>query len=175
MRFIIGAYIDLKPEIRINRTSNNMALQSDAVFDAIRDRVAADQATAKKINAIFLYKITKNGTVAKDWSEYINDNDRQRCSCRRNSHDNDAAGGTMLVVFALCAALDLKSGTVYEGAPTAGTKVDTTLTVSDGDMVDIALGKTNPQVAFMKGKLKITGNIMLTQKLVPLLKTEAKL
>lgn len=42
-------------------------------------------------------------------------------------------------------------------------------------MVDIATGKLNPQVAFMKGKLKIAGNIMLTQKLVPLLKVEAKL
>lgn len=70
-------------------------------------------------------------------------------------------------------ALDLKNADVYEGAPKS--KADTTLTVADQDMIDIALGKLNPQVAFMKGKLKITGNIMLTQKLVPLLKTEAKL
>lgn len=49
------------------------------------------------------------------------------------------------------------------------------MTVSDDDFVDIALGKTNPQSAFMKGKLKITGNIMLTQKLVPLLKAGPKL
>lgn len=68
----------------------------------------------------------------------------------------------------------MKTPAVYEGAP-KDIKVDTTLTVSDGDMVDLALGKLNPQVAFMKGKLKITGNIMLTQKLVPLLKTESKL
>lgn len=72
-----------------------------------------------------------------------------------------------------CLALDLKNADVYEGAPKS--KADTTLTVADQDMIDIALGKLNPQVAFMKGKLKITGNIMLTQKLVPLLKTEAKL
>lgn len=72
-------------------------------------------------------------------------------------------------------ALDLKKGTVYEGSPEEGVKPDTTLSVNDSDLVDIALGKINPQVAFMKGKLKITGNIMLTQKLVPLLKTEAKL
>lgn len=32
-----------------------------------------------------------------------------------------------------------------------------------------ALGKMNPQMAFMKGKLKIKGNIMLTQKLKALL------
>lgn len=73
------------------------------------------------------------------------------------------------------AALDLKNGVVYEGSPKDGAKPDTTLAVTDSDFVDIALGKLNPQVAFMKGKLKITGNIMLTQKLVPLLKTEAKL
>lgn len=71
--------------------------------------------------------------------------------------------------------MDLKNPTVYEGAVKAGNKIDTTITVADSDMVDIALGKLNPQVAFMKGKLKITGNIMLTQKLTPLLKSEAKL
>lgn len=73
------------------------------------------------------------------------------------------------------AALDLKNGKVYEGKPQDGIKPDTTLSVADADLVEIALGKLNPQAAFMKGKLKITGNIMLTQKLVPLLKTEAKL
>ncbi|XP_060805777.1 peroxisomal multifunctional enzyme type 2 isoform X1 [Amyelois transitella] len=70
--------------------------------------------------------------------------------------------------------LDLKSGDVYEGEPKSG-KADTTMTVSDADLIDIAAGTTNPQVAFMKGKLKISGNIMLAQKLGPLLKSEAKL
>lgn len=76
--------------------------------------------------------------------------------------------------YAFLIAIDLKSGQLYAGPP-KGVNADTTLTVSDDDFVDIALGKTNPQVAFMKGKLKITGNIMLTQKLVPLLKTGPKL
>lgn len=75
----------------------------------------------------------------------------------------------------MISALDLKKGKIYEGNPEEGVKPDTTLSVADGDLVDIALGKLNPQVAFMKGKLKITGNIMLTQRLVPLLKTESKL
>lgn len=68
----------------------------------------------------------------------------------------------------------MKSGKLYEGA-SQDVKPDTTLTVADDDFIDIALGKINPQVAFMKGKLKITGNIMLTQKLVPLLKAGPKL
>ncbi|XP_031618010.1 peroxisomal multifunctional enzyme type 2 [Contarinia nasturtii] len=70
--------------------------------------------------------------------------------------------------------IDLKSAILYEGPPN-GVNADTTLTVNDDDFVDIALGKINPQVAFMKGKLKIAGNIMLTQKLLPLLKTGPKL
>lgn len=32
-----------------------------------------------------------------------------------------------------------------------------------------ALGKLAPQMAFMRGKIKITGNIMLTQKLTSLI------
>lgn len=68
----------------------------------------------------------------------------------------------------------MKNAKVYEGVPEGG-KADTTLTIADSDMVDLALGKLNPQAAFMKGKLKITGNIMMAQKLGPLLKTEAKL
>lgn len=71
-------------------------------------------------------------------------------------------------------AVDLKNLKVYEG-PAKDIKVDTTLTISDEDMVNIAIGKLNPQAAFMKGKLKITGNIMLTQKLVPILKEQSKL
>ncbi|EZA54463.1 hypothetical protein DMN91_012183 [Ooceraea biroi] len=60
--------------------------------------------------------------------------------------------------------LDLKNAEVHKGKPKSG-KADTTLTIDDKDMVEIALGKLNPQTAFMRGKLKITGNIMLTQKL----------
>jgi len=71
--------------------------------------------------------------------------------------------------------LDLKKGSVYKGEPASGTKADTTLTIEDDDMVDMALGKLNPQSAFMKGKLKIKGNIMLTQKLKSLISAEAKL
>ncbi|XP_055598672.1 peroxisomal multifunctional enzyme type 2-like isoform X2 [Uranotaenia lowii] len=112
-------------------------LVSDAVFTGIKERIAENEAKAKAINAVFLYKITDAGKVVKEW------------------------------------VLDLKNAKVYEG-PVQG-KADTTMTISDGDMVDLALGKLAPQTAFMKGKLKITGNIMLAQKLAPLLKTEAKL
>lgn len=70
--------------------------------------------------------------------------------------------------------LDLKVPEVYEGQPKNG-KADTTMTLSDSDMVDLAAGTLNPQVAYMKGKLKIGGNLMLAQKLGPLLKSPAKI
>lgn len=70
--------------------------------------------------------------------------------------------------------MDLKNADVYEGAVKSG-KANTTLTISDDDFMSLAEGKLNPQTAFMKGKLKITGNIMLAQKLAPLLKANAKL
>ncbi|RVE48316.1 hypothetical protein evm_007067 [Chilo suppressalis] len=68
--------------------------------------------------------------------------------------------------------LDFKTPAIIEGA---SGKPDTTITISDADMVEVASGALNPQVAFMKGKLKISGNIMLAQKLGPLLKSDAKL
>ncbi|XP_033333627.1 peroxisomal multifunctional enzyme type 2 [Megalopta genalis] len=64
--------------------------------------------------------------------------------------------------------LDLKKAEMYKGEPKSG-KADATLTIEDADMIQMALGKLNPQTAFMRRKLKITGNIMLTQKLKTLM------
>uniref|UniRef100_A0AAY4DLD9 Peroxisomal multifunctional enzyme type 2 n=1 Tax=Denticeps clupeoides TaxID=299321 RepID=A0AAY4DLD9_9TELE len=71
--------------------------------------------------------------------------------------------------------IDLKSGSgsLHQG-PYAG-KADVTLTVSDDDFMQVVLGKLNPQQAFFGGKLKVKGNIMLSQKLESILKDYAKL
>ncbi|CAG2183464.1 unnamed protein product, partial [Oppiella nova] len=55
-------------------------------------------------------------------------------------------------------------GDVYLGTPKNG-KPDCTVTVEDEDFLKLMVGKLNPQRAFMMGKLKIKGNIMLLQKL----------
>ncbi|KAG6968058.1 hypothetical protein JG688_00005986 [Phytophthora aleatoria] len=59
--------------------------------------------------------------------------------------------------------LDLKSATpaLTEGVK----KADVTITVIDADFVAIAMGKLNAQQAFMKGKLKLKGNMTLAMKL----------
>merc|ERR1711962_90190 len=64
--------------------------------------------------------------------------------------------------------VDLKNG---EGSVTAADgKADCTIVVSDQDFVDMAAGKLDPQKAFFSGKMKIKGNVMLSQKLGAILK-----
>ena len=44
-------------------------------------------------------------------------------------------------------------------------KPNITITMSAGDFVDMSIGKLNPQMAFMSGKLKIAGDMGLAMKL----------
>lgn len=71
--------------------------------------------------------------------------------------------------------IDLKngSGSLHKG-PYSG-KADVTFTVSDDDFMEVVQGKLNPQKAFFSGKLKVRGNIMLSQKLEVILKDHARL
>ncbi len=58
--------------------------------------------------------------------------------------------------------LDLKSGEVKAGTVA---KADCTLALSDADWIAMATGKADPMKLFQSGKLKITGNVMASQKL----------
>ncbi|XP_046904595.1 peroxisomal multifunctional enzyme type 2 isoform X2 [Hypomesus transpacificus] len=71
--------------------------------------------------------------------------------------------------------IDLRSGSgaLHQG-PYSG-KTDVTFTVSDEDFMEVVQGKLNPQKAFFSGRLKMRGNIMLSQKLEVILKDYAKL
>jgi len=56
-----------------------------------------------------------------------------------------------------------KTGMVHKGS--AKPKADVTLILSDETLVDLASGKSNGQKAYMTGKLKVKGNLMLATKL----------
>jgi len=69
--------------------------------------------------------------------------------------------------------IDLKNGNgkVEE----SGGAADCIIALKDDDFVAMFTGKLNPQNAFMKGQLKIKGNMMLAQKLSLLTTQQAKL
>ncbi|KAI7857105.1 SCP2 sterol-binding domain-containing protein [Circinella umbellata] len=56
-----------------------------------------------------------------------------------------------------------KEGKVTRGK--GSVKADAILSLKDGDFVDLANGKLNGQKAYMSGKLKVKGQIMLAMKL----------
>jgi putative sterol carrier protein len=59
--------------------------------------------------------------------------------------------------------------TVTEGA---AEKPSTTLKMTGADYVDMVNGKLSGTMAFMKGKLKVSGNVMLAQKMQAFLPPE---
>ncbi len=60
--------------------------------------------------------------------------------------------------------VDLKNG-AGKVQPGAGEKADCTLELSDADFLAMCTGKADPQKLYFGGKLKISGNVMASQKL----------
>uniref|UniRef100_A0A8C2Z8L4 Sterol carrier protein 2 n=1 Tax=Cyclopterus lumpus TaxID=8103 RepID=A0A8C2Z8L4_CYCLU len=69
--------------------------------------------------------------------------------------------------------VDVKNG---KGSVTTdpGKKADCTLSMRDEDLLELMTGRLNPQTAFFKGKLKITGNMGMAMKLQNLQVTVGK-
>uniref|UniRef100_A0A3Q1BY90 Sterol carrier protein 2 n=1 Tax=Amphiprion ocellaris TaxID=80972 RepID=A0A3Q1BY90_AMPOC len=63
---------------------------------------------------------------------------------------------------------------VKNGKGSVSKKADCTLSMSDQDLLDLMTGKLNPQTAFFKGTLKISGNMGMAMKLQNLQVTPGK-
>ncbi len=68
--------------------------------------------------------------------------------------------------------IDAKSGAVGEGETA---KPDCTLTLTDGDFMDMCTGKADPQKLYFGGQLQIAGDVMASQKLTFLQKLDPSL
>ncbi|GAA0148785.1 hypothetical protein Leryth_003686 [Lithospermum erythrorhizon] len=66
----------------------------------------------------------------------------------------------------VCYVVDLKKGEVKKGKYEDG-KPDATFSFTDDDFVKVSTGKMNPQMAFMRGAMKIKGSISAAQKFTP--------
>ncbi|KAF6144001.1 hypothetical protein GIB67_017609 [Kingdonia uniflora] len=61
--------------------------------------------------------------------------------------------------------VDLKKGEVSKGAYDG--KPDATFSFKDEDFLKVATGKMNPQIAFMRGAMKVKGSLSAAQKFTP--------
>ena len=62
--------------------------------------------------------------------------------------------------------VDLKKGEVTKGSYEGG-RPDATFSFKDEDFIKVATGKMNPQIAFMRGAMKIKGSLSAAQKFTP--------
>jgi putative sterol carrier protein len=89
--------------------------------------------------------------------------------------DRDAAGSTSAVIqYQLSEPLHhvLDNGRLetHDGHAEAP---DVTVTMSDDDLVALFRGELNPMVAYMTGRIKVSGDVNLAQRLVSLFDQEA--
>ena len=84
--------------------------------------------------------------------------------------DNSGLGKTVKLDFG-------DTGKIYiDGASSPNTvtnedkPADATVSMAWDDFIALAEGRLDPMMAFMQGKLKIAGDMMIAQKLAPLLK-----
>jgi putative sterol carrier protein len=70
--------------------------------------------------------------------------------------------------------LDLKSSNPFLKQGQSESKADVIISVSDSDFLSLVQGRLNPQQAFMKGKLKIKGNMGLAMKFNTILNVTRK-
>ncbi|RWR84158.1 hydroxysteroid dehydrogenase-like protein 2 [Cinnamomum micranthum f. kanehirae] len=84
---------------------------------------------------------------------------------RQGSREEDRPRLSKIGVDEEIYVVDLKKGEVSKGAYEG--KPDATFSFKDSDFIAVATGKMNPQMAFIRGAMKIKGSLSAAQKFTP--------
>jgi len=84
--------------------------------------------------------------------------------------DNSGLGKTLKLDLGDTGKIYIDGASVPNAVTNEDKPADATIKLAWDDFIALAEGRLDPMMAFMQGKLKIDGDMMLAQKLAPLLK-----
>jgi len=84
--------------------------------------------------------------------------------------DNSGLGKTVKLDLGDAGKIFIDGASVPNAVSNEDKPADATVSMSWDDFMALSDGQLDPMMAFMQGKLKIAGDMMIAQKLAPLLK-----
>ena len=84
--------------------------------------------------------------------------------------DNSGLGKTVKLDLGDVGKIFIDGASVTNSVSNDDKPADATVSMKWDDFIALSEGKLDPMMAFMQGKLKIAGDMMIAQKLAPLLK-----
>lgn len=84
--------------------------------------------------------------------------------------DNSGLGKTLKIDLGDVGKIFIDGASTPNSVTNEDKPADATVSLSWDDFQALAQGNLDPMMAFMQGKLKVAGDMMLAQKLAPLLK-----
>ena len=84
--------------------------------------------------------------------------------------DNSGLGKTVKLDLGDAGKIFIDGASTPNAVTNEDKPADATVSLSWDDFTALAQGQLDPMMAFMQGKLKVAGDMMLAQKLAPLLK-----
>lgn len=84
--------------------------------------------------------------------------------------DNSGLGKTVKIDLGDTGKIYIDGASSPNSVTNEDKPADATVSISWDDFIALSTGQLDPMMAFMQGKLKIAGDMMIAQKLAPLLK-----
>ena len=84
--------------------------------------------------------------------------------------DNSGLGKTVKLDLGDVGKIFIDGASTPNSVTNEDKPADATVSISWDDFLALSQGQLDPMMAFMQGKLKIAGDMMIAQKLAPLLK-----